>query len=174
MSEPDAKPLYTEQHLKVLRESLAELAEMPLPAPARAKVARAQKAVAALDAANLHQEGVDRSVFDALLLMAGPEVAPELVAQMSADLRAVSVALSKALAGPDWAEIRSQTHVLVALAGAAGARRLENAARTLNIAAHEEDGRTTRALGQTVINGLAALIGFVENASLPTSQTPSQ
>ncbi|MFN7223747.1 MAG: hypothetical protein ACK4MS_07000 [Paracoccaceae bacterium] len=174
MSEPDAKPLDTEQHLKVLRDALAELAEMPLPAPARAKVANAQAAVAALDAANLHREGVDRSVFDALLIMAGPEVAPELVAQMSADLRAVSVALSTALTGPDWPEVRSQTHVLVALAGAAGARRLENAARTLNMAAHEEDGRIARALGQTVINGLAALTGFVENASLPTNQTLPQ
>ncbi|MDZ7884412.1 MAG: hypothetical protein U5N53_16660 [Mycobacterium sp.] len=90
------------------------------------------------------RSAMDQSVFDALLDMAGPDVGPELVAQMSADLRAVSVALSVGLAVPDWDEIRSQTHVLVALAGAAGAYGLESACQQLNRAAHIPDAATGR------------------------------
>lgn len=174
MSDTDAIPLDVELHLKVLREALSHMADMVLPTAARAELVKAQMAVSALDAVHPHRDSIDRSVFDSLLIMAGPEVAPELVAQLSADLRAVSAALSKALTDMDWEAIRAQTHVLVALAGAAGAHQLEDAARTLNMAAHESDGQTTHALGQRVINGLGALIGFVERARLPKGQPESK
>lgn len=156
---PDMTP-----HLKVLRAALSRMAGTALPGPARAALAEAQMALSALESA---QSGaVDRSVFDALMAMAGPEVAPELVAQMTADLRAVAEALAQALARLDWAEIRGQTHVLVALAGSAGARRLEQAAQALNMAAHEADAPRARALAPGILAGLDQLIQFVELAGV--------
>lgn len=154
---PDMTP-----HLRVLRAALTRIAGSALPGPARAALVEAQMALSALESA---QSGaVDRSVFDALMAMAGPEVAPELVAQMAADLRAVGGALTRGLAGLDWAEIRGQTHVLVALAGSAGARRLEQAAQALNMAAHEADVPRARALAPGILAGLEQLIRFVEAA----------
>lgn len=149
-------------HLAALRAALARMAGCTLPAPARLALAEAQEALMALE----HQgrSAMDQSVFDALLDMAGPEVAPELVAQMSADLRAVSVALSAGLTALDWAEIRAQTHVLVALAGAAGAHGLESACQQLNQAAHIPDVAAVTDLGPQVMAGLTTLIAFVERA----------
>lgn len=154
---PDPTP-----QLQALRVALTRLAGCALPGPARVALAEAQMALSALD--SLHSGAVDRSVFDALLAMAGPEVAPELVAQMAADLAAVRVALALALAETDWAGIRAQTHVLVALAGSAGARGLEHASHALNLAAHETDADRARALGPGVLAGLDGLIRFVEAA----------
>ena len=149
-------------HLATLRAALARMAGCALPGPARLALAEAQEALTALE--NRNQGDMDRSVFDALLEMAGPEVAPELVAQMSADLRAVSVALSAALKTEDWAEIRAQTHVLVALAGAAGADGLEQACQQLNRAVHGPDAVAIAQLGPMVMAGLDILIDFVDRA----------
>ncbi|MDR7125745.1 hypothetical protein [Pseudotabrizicola sp. 4114] len=154
---PDPTP-----QLRALRAALTRLAGCALPGPARVALAEAQMALSALE--SLHSGTVDRSVFDALMAMAGPEVAPELVAQMAADLRAVRVALAVALDGMDWAGIRSQTHVLVALAGSAGARGLEQGSQALNLAAHETDALRVRALGPGILTGLDGLIRFVEAA----------
>ncbi|MFN4155386.1 MAG: hypothetical protein ACK4HF_12100 [Paracoccaceae bacterium] len=169
MVDPFAVPLSDPtSQLKALRAALTRLAGSTLPAPARLALAEAQLALTALE--SLHRGAVDQSVFDALLQMAGPEVAPELVAQMTADLRAVAQGLAQGLAASDWAGIRAQTHVLVALAGSAGAHGLERTAQALNLAAHEGDAIRVRALGPGVLAGLDGLIDFVEAAR--TGGTP--
>lgn len=157
LASSDAAP-----HLQALRAALTQLSGHALPARSRQALADAHAALNALE--SLHSGVVDRTVFDALMEMAGPEVAPELVAQMAADLRAVSGALADALAGLDWAEIRAQTHVLVALAGSAGARGLGAAAQALNLAAHEAHEARVRELGPSILGGLRGLIDFVETA----------
>ncbi|RGP38865.1 hypothetical protein [Pseudotabrizicola alkalilacus] len=163
MVDPFAAPLPDPTpQLQALRAALTRLAGSTLPAPARMALAEAQMALSALE--SLYSGAVDRSVFDALMAMAGPEVAPELVAQMAADLRAVRLALAAALDGANWAGIRAQTHVLVALAGSAGARGLEQASQALNLAAHEADAIRVRALGPGILAGLDGLIRFVEAA----------
>ena len=165
MVDPFAAPLVDPTpQLKALRAALTRIAGNTLPAPARLALAEAQMALSALE--SLYNGAVDQSVFEALMAMAGPEVAPELVAQMAADLRAVQGALIQGLAGSDWAEIRAQTHVLVALAASAGARGLEQASHALNQAAHGEDGLRVRALGPGVLTGLERLIRFVEEARI--------
>ena len=161
--------------LTQLRKALLRLSGSPLPAPARLALAEAQLAYAALEDVLIGSRApVDRSVFDALLAMAGPEIAPELIIQMAADLRAVLMALAQGLAASDHDRIRAQTHVLVALAGAAGARGLAQGAQALNMAAQvREDGqigdakqignsRQIAELGPVVLAGLGALIVFVE------------
>jgi hypothetical protein len=149
-------------HLAALHAALARMAGCALPGPARLALAEAQEALTALE--NHNRSDMDRSVFDALLEMAGPEVAPELVAQMSADLRAVAMALSGGLSILDLAEIRAQTHVLVALAGAAGAHGLEAACQQLNRAAHVPDLGAVERLGPPVLTGLETLVAFVDRA----------
>lgn len=163
MVDPFAAPLPDPTpQLQALRAALTRLAGCALPSPARLALAEAQMALSALE--SLQSGAVDRSTFDALMALAGPEVAPELVAQMAADLRAVAEALAEGLAASDWAAVRAQTHVLVALAGSAGARGLEQASQALNLAAHEADAIRVRALGPGVLAGLDGLIRFVEDA----------
>lgn len=74
-----------------------------------------------------------------LMDMAGPETARELVIRLDADLVSVAEGLRAAGAKPDWTALRSQSHILIALAGAAGAQRLQDAAEALNAIAHGTD-----------------------------------
>ncbi|GEM_PF-5635050 len=147
--------------LAALRQALERLETLDLDADARAAL---KAAWSAFDALDLPQAQVDHSVFAALLAMAGPEVAPELLAQMAADLRAVGRVLTPAMQAHDWAAIAAQSHVLVALAGAAGATGLADLAQTLNRAAHQADDRAVDQIAGRVSGGLQQLIGFVERA----------
>lgn len=88
---------------------------------------------------------LDQSRFVRLMQMAGPEMGPELLARLDDDLSTVARGLHRALHGngqpatipPDWAELRAQTHVLIALAGTLGALRLHHMAEALNRQAHD-------------------------------------
>lgn len=157
---PDLPLPDQDQPVAQLRAALTRRAGCALPAPARQALAAADLALSALEAAQ--PDAVDKTVFAALLDMAGPEVAPELTAQMAADLRAVLAALGQGLAQADRATVGAQAHVLVSLAGAAGARRLELGAQAMNRAARGGDVARMRALAPGVLSGLAALIDFVE------------
>ena len=78
---------------------------------------------------------LDQDRFAALLAVAGDDGAPELLMRLQEDLGAVLTALDRGIANADLAEIRSQTHILIALSGAVGAERLYRLAEVLNIAA---------------------------------------
>lgn len=78
---------------------------------------------------------LDQERFAALLAVAGADGAPELLMRLQEDLDAVLAALDRGIATADLAEIRSQTHILIALSGAVGAERLYRLAEVLNIAA---------------------------------------
>ncbi|MDO8882048.1 MAG: hypothetical protein U0934_11890 [Pseudotabrizicola sp.] len=164
MVDPFALPLLDPTpQLTLLRAALTRLAGSTLPATARMALAEAQMALSALETVMLNgSAAIDRSVFDSLLAMAGPDIAPELVAQMAADLRAVSIALARGLALPDLEAIKAQTHVLVALAGSAGARGLEQGAQRVNLAAHHGDTAQINEMGPGLLAGLGTLIAFVE------------
>lgn len=79
-------------------------------------------------------EGLDLDCLDALLRMMGPQ-APELLSHAISDLGAVRSGLDGA--GPDdWQRLRQHSHVLVALAGTLGERRLQALAEMLNRNVH--------------------------------------
>jgi CheY-like chemotaxis protein len=99
--------------------------------------------------------------FDRLLEVAGPEAAPELLRRLLEDLRHVERQIHRALAGPDWPELRAQTHVLIALAGAVGAIRLQHAAEALNAVAHRRDAAGLGTLAPPLLALLDDLIHFV-------------
>jgi hypothetical protein len=79
-------------------------------------------------------EKMDVARFDALLEVAGAD-RPELLERLHADLCSVRDALDRALVQDDLAEVRAQTHILIAVSGAVGADRLYRLAEVLNIAA---------------------------------------
>ncbi|PTW49533.1 histidine kinase/DNA gyrase B/HSP90-like ATPase [Rhodovulum kholense] len=76
---------------------------------------------------------------DRLLALAGPEDGRELLTRMRDDLETVRAGLTEALAQGDRAKLRSQTHVLISLAGAVGNGALQALAENLNSAARLPD-----------------------------------
>ncbi len=106
-------------------------------------------------------DGFDRATFDHLIVIAGPEAARELLDRLAADLDKCGKGLSTGLSCADLAAIRADTHVLIALAGAVGAARLQALAQALNTAAHRRDGATLDRYGGDALAQLDMLIRFV-------------
>jgi len=82
---------------------------------------------------------LDRSRLDRLLHISGPDGAQQLLARVVTDLTNVRDDLRAAVAREDNFLLRSQTHVLISLAGALGADKLRELAMSLNELAHSED-----------------------------------
>lgn len=103
----------------------------------------------------------DRSTFDRLIEVAGPEAACELLDRLSADLGKCELGLRSGIADGDLTSVRAETHVLIALAGAVGAGRLQALAQTLNAAAHRRDRSTLDRHGMDAMGEIDRLIRFV-------------
>ncbi|MEO5614470.1 MAG: response regulator [Cypionkella sp.] len=118
---------------------------------------------------------VEPSQFQELLQMAGPIMAAELLDHLQKDLRAAERGLLAASHGPDWLEVRRQTHVMIALAGTAGATFLHQLAQAINTLAHQPvpDRGTFHTLLPQALEQLDMLIHFIDQKiSHPLSITP--
>lgn len=103
----------------------------------------------------------DTGTFLRLLDMAGPELAAELLTRYQEDLASVQTKLHTALPAQDWPSLRSASHVLIALAGTAGAAALEHNARALNTSAIDQDRDALQAHKDGVLDGLAGLLKLI-------------
>jgi hypothetical protein len=106
-------------------------------------------------------EIVNAQVFERLMALAGPATAIELLDQLQIDLKAAQHALETANPERDWDHLRSQCHVLVAIAGSIGARRVQTGAEDLHNAAMKQDVRSVSAIRKTLISHLQSLLSFV-------------
>ena len=102
-----------------------------------------------------------------LMLMAGPELARDLVDRLQDDLASVAAALRAAWPAGDWPVLRSQSHILVSLAGAAGARRLQAGAEHLNNAANLADGAAMHLALPPCLTQITALRQKIRTLPLP-------
>ncbi len=128
-----------------------------------AEVVRKSGAPAAADgtAATADDSGFDHARFQGLMAVAGPEGARELLDRVVEDLRRVEREIVQALAEGDRAEIRAQTHVLIAVSGAVGAVRLQGMAQELNARAHDRDAPDLTTLGEELLTELDQMIVFL-------------
>lgn len=104
--------------------------------------------------------GLNQEVFDRLLAMAGPGATGELLARLDQDLRQTRDGLATALADGDRAGVRADTHVLIALAGAVGAERLQVCAQDMNAAMHQGSAIPAEQEREAMLL-LDRLIGFI-------------
>lgn len=104
---------------------------------------------------------VDFDRYQRLLELAGPESVAELLDRLDSDLRNVAAGLARGLAEPSVRELRAQTHVLIALAGAVGAIPLQRLAEALNAAAHQNAMDEIARLGRLAGRQLDALAQFI-------------
>ena len=114
---------------------------------------------------------VEPAQFQELLQMAGPKMAAELLNHLQNDLRAAERGLLAAAHGPDWPEVRRQTHVMIALAGTAGATLLHQLAQALNVLAHQPkpDPGSLHSLLPQALEQLDMLIHFIDQKIFPAA-----
>lgn len=124
-------------------------------------VRRAASAPAPQPADTTHLPLMDDERFAQLLRIAGPEGRRELLARLHTDLTDAERGLVHGLAAGDSAAIRGHTHVLIALAGAVGAIRLQKCCDALNAAVHRQDEGATAEFGAEALQLLDHLISRI-------------
>lgn len=106
--------------------------------------------------------------------IAGPEAAEELFARLQEDLIAARSGLSEAACAGDIARIRAHSHVIIALAGTAGAMGLHEDAVTLNSMTHDhEPAERIIALAERLDGSIGHLLDTVRQAAPPRDRMPT-
>lgn len=104
----------------------------------------------------------DQTVFDALCRAIGQDMMDELLEKVVADLRQARADLAAALSPLDRKPIRAASHILISVAGAIGATRLQHCARMLNTSAHEEKEATLPAEVRRCMDEIDAAVAFAD------------
>lgn len=103
---------------------------------------------------------LDSGTFEALLDVAGPEGAQELLERLIADLKSAERALVAGLSERATNPVRAQSHILVSVAGAVGAAGLQKLAEDLGQAAAAHDLPAMDILGRGTLSQTDRLINF--------------
>lgn len=103
---------------------------------------------------------VDRAVYDSLAAAIGAEMMSELLEKVAVDLTNARAELSGARDPLDYGPIRSASHILISVAGAVGATRLQHCARRLNTAAVSGERAATADLVPACIAEIDAAVAF--------------
>jgi two-component system aerobic respiration control sensor histidine kinase ArcB len=109
-------------------------------------------------ASTAESENFDHLTLQHLLGIAGPESGSELLSRLISDLGAVQRNLGDGIKNGDTASVRAKTHVLISLAGAIGAHRLQYLAETMNTAVHQRDIGVISDIGPEALERLEELI----------------
>lgn len=115
-------------------------------------------------------EDFDERCFLALFRLAGPLAGRELADRLDKDLTMISQAFAKVQHRPDRQVLRAQSHVLLAIAGTVGARRLNQLAERLNTIARTQDSADTAELLAEIQKLIGLLIRRVH--ALPLDMVP--
>jgi hypothetical protein len=108
-----------------------------------------------------------------LLDLTGPAMAGTLLLHLADDLaRCRDLTLSGA-AGENWGALRDGSHILISLAGSAGALSLQAMAEALNTAAHARDMGSAKSVIPSLVLELDALIALVRATPVPPTGPPA-
>lgn len=161
MTETTARPLAA--LAAELLETLQPLLELPLTAAARDGISRAHAIALALHGTltPISEPAINRSIFYALLEIAGEETTPKLLQQVLLDLGNVRSTLPQAILTVDWPALRQQSHILMSIAGSFGAISLHHDAEALNRVSHACDALALADLQGALQTKLDALLLFL-------------
>lgn len=104
---------------------------------------------------------VTMSVYSALEEAIGAESMVDLLGKVDADLEAAQRDVAHSVSSRDMESLRGATHVLISVAGAIGAQRLQMLAQRLNVAAHGHGKDDVAALAAEAETEIVAVRGFV-------------
>ncbi|MEM7211783.1 MAG: hypothetical protein AAF479_07800, partial [Pseudomonadota bacterium] len=134
-----AKPIlsierFGEEILEFMRERLANQATQSNLQP------EAQTTPEPLEkAASDEPAGIDREIFDRLCGSFDDATRIELIGKIRADVANASNRIADSIPNKDVMELRAATHILISVAGAIGATKLQTLAQCLNSAGHASD-----------------------------------
>ncbi len=129
-----------------------------------ARPAAAPPQVAADPAASVTDEPVaDLDIYDALCAAIGMGMMAELLEKVVADLLQARADLAGGLSPLDRKPIRSASHILISVAGAIGATRLQACARALNTAAYGEGGSNLPGDVRRCLDEIDAAVAFARS-----------
>jgi two-component system aerobic respiration control sensor histidine kinase ArcB len=103
---------------------------------------------------------IDAPTYAALCEAIGPELMAELLDKVIADLRAAQHELVAGSAPVDRAAIRGASHILISVAGALGALRLQGCARALNASANTEAEAALSAAAAVCVSEIELAVAF--------------
>jgi CheY-like chemotaxis protein/anti-sigma regulatory factor (Ser/Thr protein kinase) len=115
------------------------------------------QAAQGLSRAAIETPQIDLARFDRLLVAAG-QGTPELLRRLMADLKSCERKLIASIAVHDLSGIRAQTHILMSVAGAVGAVRLQALATALNAQAHLQTSVDLMEITRETLNQIDLLI----------------
>ena len=110
----------------------------------------------------------DAMRFQRLLDIAGPSMAGTLLRHLLEDLANCRTIIGTGAKGPDWDALREGSHVLISLAGSAGASSLQAFAEAMNIAAQGHDKAAAASVMPSMLGELEALITLIGAKVAPT------
>ena len=103
---------------------------------------------------------IDMLIYGALCEAIGVEMMDELLEKVVGDLETAGRDLAGAVEPLDAALIRSASHILISVAGAIGATRLQDCARALNTSAHGDSSEDVAEQVSGCLAELAAAVNF--------------
>ena len=106
-------------------------------------------------------ETIDGQIYQSLRDTIGAESMGELLEKVVEDIKSVKEGLISGVRDDDHPVIRSNTHVLISVAGAIGATSLQSLAERLNAAAHANNDKAIAQLSAECISGIALAEDFL-------------
>ncbi len=104
------------------------------------------------------QRNIDFGPLHRLLSFAGVAGSDLLLATLIDDIKSTQTGLERAWSGPDYTQLRSHSHSLIALAGTVGDSELQTNAQILNTASHDQDKDKIAAMSHSIMVQTAKLI----------------
>lgn len=104
---------------------------------------------------------LDQATYQKLIHAVGAEAFPDLIVRVHEDLLAVLTELEKATDRLNYMSIRSQTHILISVAGAIGAKSVQAQAQILNAFANEKADTEVRKSSLDCISALKTLVSEI-------------
>ena len=116
-------------------------------------------------ATDITNSGVDDEVFDQLFSAFEGPARGELIDKICADIADASERVENGVTTENMDEIRAGTHVLISVAGAVGAHKLQGLARCLNSAGHVSDKNAIGRDGPELVAEAERVVGTVRSRS---------
>lgn len=119
---------------------------------------RAAKAAAAAPAPGAV---IEMMIFESLATSIGEEAMAELLARIETDLKTAKTDIATAASCGDTDLMAEASHILISVAGAVGAVRLQRQSERLNRLAHDDEGDGATVLAEEALPELDGVIAFV-------------
>jgi CheY-like chemotaxis protein len=108
---------------------------------------------------------IDMMVYQRLFSSFDEDGTKELKSRVCADIEAAGARVAKSIETNDLTELRAATHILISVAGAIGANKLQSLSQCLNSAGHDADSAVIGRDGPEIAREIERVLRFVRGAA---------